>query len=135
MTDLIKKSPTTKRGEDGPQSTKRSIEAERRRGGEERRKESGTAEGRRAPIFKSRRGSQAVKVSDNGWSAMSSWPVPLKTRRVGARCTLNLSRAQTSSRWCCVVAIRVGASPGVVLVTCPRFKIRRAGSSNRWASE
>ncbi|GFU16709.1 hypothetical protein TNCV_3029531 [Trichonephila clavipes] len=32
MTDLIKKSPTTKRGEDGPQSTKRSIEAERRRG-------------------------------------------------------------------------------------------------------
>ncbi|GFX84671.1 hypothetical protein TNCV_724781 [Trichonephila clavipes] len=28
----------------------------------------------------------------------SSSPVPLKTRRVGERCTLNLSRAQTSSR-------------------------------------
>ncbi|GFX23833.1 uncharacterized protein TNCV_1788641 [Trichonephila clavipes] len=27
-------------------------------------------------------------------------PVPLKTRRVGQRCALNLSRAQTSSRWC-----------------------------------
>ncbi|GFX40998.1 hypothetical protein TNCV_2216961 [Trichonephila clavipes] len=33
---------------------------------------------------------------------MSSSPVPLKTRRVGQRCTLNLSRAQTSSRWCVV---------------------------------
>ncbi|GFV14073.1 uncharacterized protein TNCV_525491 [Trichonephila clavipes] len=31
---------------------------------------------------------------------MSSNPVPLKTRRVGQRCTLNRSRAQTSSRWC-----------------------------------
>ncbi|GFS47718.1 histone-lysine N-methyltransferase SETMAR [Trichonephila clavipes] len=29
----------------------------------------------------------------------SSSPVPLKTRRVGQRCTLNLSRAETSSRW------------------------------------
>ncbi|GFY03264.1 hypothetical protein TNCV_1172241 [Trichonephila clavipes] len=28
----------------------------------------------------------------------SSNPVPLKTRRVGQRCTLNLSKAQTSSR-------------------------------------
>ncbi|GFX83072.1 hypothetical protein TNCV_4986661 [Trichonephila clavipes] len=26
--------------------------------------------------------------------------LPLKTRRVGQRCTLNLSRAETSSRWC-----------------------------------
>ncbi|GFT81115.1 uncharacterized protein TNCV_955041 [Trichonephila clavipes] len=34
---------------------------------------------------------------------MSSIPVPLKTRRVGQRCTLNLSRAETSSRWCGVV--------------------------------
>ncbi|GFY11585.1 hypothetical protein TNCV_4230541 [Trichonephila clavipes] len=32
--------------------------------------------------------------------ATSSSPVPLKTRRVGQRCTLNLSRAETSSRWC-----------------------------------
>ncbi|GFV76349.1 uncharacterized protein TNCV_4413281 [Trichonephila clavipes] len=33
----------------------------------------------------------------------SSSPVPLKTGRVGQRCTLNLSRAETSSRWCGVV--------------------------------
>ncbi|GFT85761.1 hypothetical protein TNCV_4027061 [Trichonephila clavipes] len=30
----------------------------------------------------------------------SSSPVPLKTRHVGERCTLNLSRAQTSCQWC-----------------------------------
>ncbi|GFU71765.1 uncharacterized protein TNCV_130691 [Trichonephila clavipes] len=30
----------------------------------------------------------------------SSSPVPLKTRRVGQRCTLNMSRAETSSCWC-----------------------------------
>ncbi|GFY36553.1 uncharacterized protein TNCV_27581 [Trichonephila clavipes] len=35
-------------------------------------------------------------------------PVPLKTRRVGQRCTLNLSRAETSSRWCGVVVRRGG---------------------------
>ncbi|GFT69303.1 hypothetical protein TNCV_3499881 [Trichonephila clavipes] len=36
------------------------------------------------------------------WLALSRVrsPVPLKTRRVGQRCTLNLSRAETSSRWC-----------------------------------
>ncbi|GFX56006.1 uncharacterized protein TNCV_1953261 [Trichonephila clavipes] len=39
----------------------------------------------------------------------SSSPVPLKTRRVGQRCTLNLSRAETSSRWCGVV-VRGGVS-------------------------
>ncbi|GFV09896.1 uncharacterized protein TNCV_2318261 [Trichonephila clavipes] len=38
----------------------------------------------------------------------SSSPVLLKTRRVGQRCMLNLSRAQTSSRWCGVVARRRG---------------------------
>ncbi|GFX32705.1 uncharacterized protein TNCV_888431 [Trichonephila clavipes] len=36
----------------------------------------------------------------------SSSPVPLKTRRVGQLCTLNLSRAETSSRWCGVVVRR-----------------------------
>ncbi|GFW34089.1 uncharacterized protein TNCV_287731 [Trichonephila clavipes] len=36
----------------------------------------------------------------------SSSPIPLKTRRVGERCTLNLSRAQTTSRWCGVVVRR-----------------------------
>ncbi|GFU96386.1 alpha-carbonic anhydrase domain-containing protein [Trichonephila clavipes] len=41
-----------------------------------------------------------VKVSDHGRHVMSSSPVPLKTRRVGQRCTLNLSRAETFSRWC-----------------------------------
>ncbi|GFT96952.1 uncharacterized protein TNCV_5107451 [Trichonephila clavipes] len=47
----------------------------------------------------------------------SSSPVPLKTRRVGQRCTLNLSRAETSSRWRGVVVRRGGASSGVVHVT------------------
>ncbi|GFX03451.1 uncharacterized protein TNCV_4634631 [Trichonephila clavipes] len=47
----------------------------------------------------------------------SSSPVPLKTRRVGQRCTLNLSRADMSSRWCGVVVRRGGASSGVVHVT------------------
>ncbi|GFS71850.1 uncharacterized protein TNCV_3715211 [Trichonephila clavipes] len=46
-----------------------------------------------------------------------SSPVPLKTRRAGQRCTLNLSRAETSSRWCGVVVRRGGASSGVVHVT------------------
>ncbi|GFU34636.1 uncharacterized protein TNCV_1993551 [Trichonephila clavipes] len=32
--------------------------------------------------------------------------VPLKIRHVGQRCTLNLSRAETSSRWCGVVVRR-----------------------------
>ncbi|GFX00886.1 uncharacterized protein TNCV_4578521 [Trichonephila clavipes] len=41
---------------------------------------------------------------------MSSRPVPLKTHRVGERCTLNLSRAQMSSR------CRQAASPLVRLV-------------------
>ncbi|GFS72433.1 uncharacterized protein TNCV_2115911 [Trichonephila clavipes] len=47
----------------------------------------------------------------------SSSPVPLKTRRVGQRCALNLSRAETSSRWCGVVVMRGGASSGVIHVT------------------
>ncbi|GFY12439.1 uncharacterized protein TNCV_1798611 [Trichonephila clavipes] len=47
----------------------------------------------------------------------SSIPVPLKTRRVGQRCTLNLSRAETSSQRCGVVVRRGDASSGVVHVT------------------
>ncbi|GFU18279.1 integrase catalytic domain-containing protein [Trichonephila clavipes] len=62
-------------------------------------------------------GSPVVKVSDHGRHVMSSSPVPLKTRRVGQRCTLNLSRVETSSRWCGVVVRRGGASSGVVHVT------------------
>ncbi|GFW75479.1 uncharacterized protein TNCV_4426621 [Trichonephila clavipes] len=46
----------------------------------------------------------------------SSSPVPLKTRRVGQRCTLNLSRAETSSRWCGVV-VRRGGVPAQVSST------------------
>ncbi|GFV20119.1 uncharacterized protein TNCV_4194171 [Trichonephila clavipes] len=44
-------------------------------------------------------------------------PLPLKTLRVGQRCTLNLSRAETSSCWYGVVVRRRGASSGVVHVT------------------
>ncbi|GFX00720.1 uncharacterized protein TNCV_4576871 [Trichonephila clavipes] len=33
-------------------------------------------------------------------------PIPQKTRRVGERCTLNLSTAETSSRWSGVVVKR-----------------------------
>ncbi|GFX51660.1 hypothetical protein TNCV_5013631 [Trichonephila clavipes] len=51
------------------------------------------------------------------WRVMISSPIPLKIHRVGGRCTLNLSRAQTSSHWCGVVVRRVGASSGGVLVT------------------
>ncbi|GFW08753.1 hypothetical protein TNCV_4299261 [Trichonephila clavipes] len=47
----------------------------------------------------------------------SSSPVPLKTRRVAQRCTLNLWRAETSSRWCGVVVRKIGLSSGVVDVT------------------
>ncbi|GFV33711.1 uncharacterized protein TNCV_4568261 [Trichonephila clavipes] len=49
-----------------------------------------------------------VKVSDRDWQVTSSSPVSLKTRFVGKRCTLNLSRTQMSSRWCGVVARRGG---------------------------
>ncbi|GFU67029.1 uncharacterized protein TNCV_4968781 [Trichonephila clavipes] len=47
----------------------------------------------------------------------SSSAIPLKTRRIGQQCTLNLSRAETSSPWCSVVVRRGGASSGVVHVT------------------
>ncbi|GFU69207.1 uncharacterized protein TNCV_3284851 [Trichonephila clavipes] len=53
-------------------------------------------------------GSPVVKVSDHDSHVMSLSPVPQKTRRVGKRCTLNLSRAETSSRWCGVVVMRGG---------------------------
>ncbi|GFV54816.1 uncharacterized protein TNCV_3683411 [Trichonephila clavipes] len=65
----------------------------------------------------------------------SSSPVPLKTRRVGQRCTLNLSRAETSSRWCGVVVRRGGASSGVVHVTWPWLKITWSVAKNPRAAE
>ncbi|PRD28839.1 UNVERIFIED_CONTAM: hypothetical protein NCL1_31242 [Trichonephila clavipes] len=52
-------------------------------------------------------GSPVVRVSDHGRHVMSSSPVPLRTCRVGQRCTLNLSRAETSSHWCGVLDIRM----------------------------
>ncbi|GFW39952.1 hypothetical protein TNCV_5116351 [Trichonephila clavipes] len=58
------------------------------------------------PSSKKSCGSPVVKVSDHGRHVMSSRTVPLKTRRVGQRCTLNLSRAETSSRWCCNIMYR-----------------------------
>ncbi|GFW25436.1 hypothetical protein TNCV_3721641 [Trichonephila clavipes] len=58
-----------------------------------------------------------LKVLDCGWLLTNSSPVSLKTSRVGERCVLNPSRAQTSSRWCGVVVRRRGASSGVVLST------------------
>ncbi|GFV61709.1 uncharacterized protein TNCV_188671 [Trichonephila clavipes] len=60
------------------------------------------------PITAQGCGSPVVKVSNHGRHVMSSIQVPLKTRRVGQRCTLNLSRAETSSRWCGVVVRRGG---------------------------
>ncbi|GFS94460.1 hypothetical protein TNCV_2014791 [Trichonephila clavipes] len=46
------------------------------------------------------RGSLLVKFLDCGWVVASPSPVPLKTRRAGERCTLNLPTAQTFSFWC-----------------------------------
>ncbi|GFX59532.1 hypothetical protein TNCV_2034601 [Trichonephila clavipes] len=48
------------------------------------------------------RGCQLVKVPDRGWLVTSSSPISPKIRRVGEGWTLNLSRVQTSSRWCAV---------------------------------
>ncbi|GFV33841.1 hypothetical protein TNCV_1820281 [Trichonephila clavipes] len=62
-------------------------------------------------------GSSVIKVSDHDRHVMSLSLVPLKTRRVGQRCTLNLSRAQTFSRWWGVVVRRGDLSSDVVLVT------------------
>ncbi|GFS59163.1 uncharacterized protein TNCV_70351 [Trichonephila clavipes] len=49
----------------------------------------------------------------------SSSPVPLKTRRVGQRCTLNMSRAKMSSRW--EIGSRVGRNQTTVMRICDRW--------------
>ncbi|GFX20772.1 uncharacterized protein TNCV_78291 [Trichonephila clavipes] len=54
----------------------------------------------------------------------SSSPVPLKTRRAGQRCTLNLSRAETSTRWCGVAVRRGDFSSGIVHGTYHGSKLR-----------
>ncbi|GFW33992.1 hypothetical protein TNCV_286761 [Trichonephila clavipes] len=62
-----------------------------------------------------------VNVLDRGWRVKSSYRVPLKIRHVGERFTLNLLRAQMSSRWC-----------GILL--CASFEIQLTVSRiwNRW---
>ncbi|GFV06629.1 hypothetical protein TNCV_2949511 [Trichonephila clavipes] len=45
-------------------------------------------------------GNRVVKVLDRGWSCHEFKHSTIKDPHVGQRCTLNLSRAQTSSRWC-----------------------------------
>ncbi|GFV58788.1 uncharacterized protein TNCV_3731261 [Trichonephila clavipes] len=58
----------------------------------------------------------------------SSSQVPLKTRRVGQRCTLNLSSAETFSRWCGVV-FRRGGVPAQVSSTSLDHGSRLRGPS------
>ncbi|GFW15564.1 uncharacterized protein TNCV_4657041 [Trichonephila clavipes] len=60
--------------------------------------------------------SQKYRYRTVACDVTSSSPVPLKTRRVGQRCTLNLSRAETSSGWCGVV-VRTGGVPAQVSPT------------------
>ncbi|GFS92901.1 uncharacterized protein TNCV_1162731 [Trichonephila clavipes] len=66
---------------------------------------------------------------------MSSSLVPWKTRRLEERYTLNLSRAQTSSRWCGMVVRREGDSSGVVLVPWPWFKITKSAAKSSRVAE
>ncbi|GFV39833.1 uncharacterized protein TNCV_4144701 [Trichonephila clavipes] len=64
------------------------------------------------------RSSQVVQVSDLGWPCHEFEPSTTKDpTRVGQRCTLNRSRAETSSHWCGVVVRRGGASSDVTHVT------------------
>ncbi|GFX44198.1 uncharacterized protein TNCV_4119941 [Trichonephila clavipes] len=66
-----------------------------------------------------------VKITEHGRHVINSSPVPVRTCRVVQQCTLNLSRAETSSRWCGVVVRSGGRSSGVIHVTRPWFKITR----------
>ncbi|GFT31989.1 hypothetical protein TNCV_3468431 [Trichonephila clavipes] len=71
----------------------------------------------RCPFLLAYMFSSAVKVSDHGRNVMSSSLEPLKTRRVGKRCTLNLLRAQVSCLWYGMVVKKGDSSSGAVLVT------------------
>ncbi|GFV40206.1 uncharacterized protein TNCV_3823061 [Trichonephila clavipes] len=62
--------------------------------------------GKLAPTNLEGCGSPGVKASNHDRHVMSSSPVPLKTCRIGQRCTLNLSRTETSSQWRDVVVRR-----------------------------
>ncbi|GFW17492.1 hypothetical protein TNCV_2650501 [Trichonephila clavipes] len=52
---------------------------------------------------------------------MNSSPIRLKTSRVGKQCTLNLSRARTSSRWCGVVVRRGVPAQGAQSLTAVKY--------------
>ncbi|PRD21946.1 UNVERIFIED_CONTAM: hypothetical protein NCL1_50422 [Trichonephila clavipes] len=73
----------------------------------------------------------------SGWLAPSSSPVPLKTRRVGKRCKLNLSRAQASSLWCSVVGRREGVPAQVSSSSLDHgwFKMMRSVAKNLRVAE
>ncbi|GFV83367.1 uncharacterized protein TNCV_3055141 [Trichonephila clavipes] len=58
------------------------------------------------------------RVSDRGLPCHEFEPSNIEQRR-----TLNLSRAETSSRWCGVEVRRGGANSGVVYVTRPWLKM------------
>ncbi|GFX23158.1 hypothetical protein TNCV_2933221 [Trichonephila clavipes] len=68
-----------------------------------------------------------VKVSDRGWRVTSSSRVPLQTHRVGGQCTLNMLRAQTSSRWWGVVVRRgwSASQVGPALTMVQNYEVRR----------
>ncbi|GFV63892.1 uncharacterized protein TNCV_3787651 [Trichonephila clavipes] len=76
-----------------------------------------TGTGRKLPLYSVAAVGEWYRYRTVACFVTSLSPVPLKTRRVGQRCTLNLSRAETSSRWCGVVVGRGGAGLGVVHVT------------------
>ncbi|GFW87833.1 uncharacterized protein TNCV_1359371 [Trichonephila clavipes] len=62
----------------------------------------------------------------------SSSPVSLKTHRVKERCMLNLSRIQTSSRWCGVV-VRRGCQlrcPPRLMIMAQNYVVRRQKPSS-----
>ncbi|GFW75786.1 transposable element Tc1 transposase [Trichonephila clavipes] len=79
---------------------------------------SGSQSEAKPPVFNSQKacntsngsGSQVVEVSDHAWPCHEFEPSTTKTRRVGQRCTLNLSRAETSSCWCGVIGQKQGRS-------------------------
>ncbi|GFY19614.1 uncharacterized protein TNCV_4647861 [Trichonephila clavipes] len=62
---------------------------------------------------------------------MSSSPVPPMTCRVGQRCTLNLSRAETSSRWCGVVIVCTSMKEGRFVLGTFRSKRMRILNRSR----
>ncbi|GFX46871.1 hypothetical protein TNCV_4040171 [Trichonephila clavipes] len=63
------------------------------------------------------RGSRVIQVSDHDLPCREFEPSTTKDPPCRAAITLNLSRAETSSRWCGVIVRRGGASSGVVHVT------------------